>query len=797
MSILSKTTVGLTAVLMFNLVNSSIHAQTIFFDHVIKDNYTWTMTVITGDMNNDSLVDIVGGAYYNDTIFWWENNGGLNFIQKVVDDDFYYCRVVDVQDMNNDGNLDVIATAGDPNNRICWWENDGYGNFTRHLVSDSFTWGHTVYAVDLDKDGDEDILGSTWNGNIPFSWFENDGNQNFTEHPLDSNYTQCSCIYAEDINGDSFTDIIGCSFASHTILWWENDGNENFTRHTVVSNFNHVHWVYAEDINEDGNMDILGAAYGSGIIGWFENDGNENFTLYPLSPVYAGATSVYADDVNGDGHIDILATGEYCNRLGWWENNGNETFTHHSIVDTLEGASHVTTGDMDQDLDMDLICAARYENNIVLFENKDASQITDLHLINYSFWGPAGSYHILPGEQGSIEISLSCDTAYGSADDVYLRASVDNASIFFTDDSSYVGSANPGDTVTNSGDLITFEVADTVQTSWVVVNIQVYSNPQSLTDSFSIKFLVGEVPDICVVVADPAGNYLDKYVQPLENLGQISDVYRRYAHEPMDSLILDYEVVIWFSGDAETEVLIAEDIDNLSMYLNEGKKLFITGQNIAEYLQGNPFLSNYLHAGWIDNSFNPACEGLTGSVFEGLKIRTSGGQPSNQISRDILTVENGGTLLFEYLNTSSGAAVGYQGNYQMIFFGFGFESIFEGSIFASPDTIMGRILNWFSVGMEEEILKQPDIQFDLQVNPFFSTEVQISAEIPENHTGIINIYDLAGRKLITLAENLIAGNYQFSWKGRDMNNSSVSSGFYIVQLEAGNFSLSKNIIYIK
>ncbi|KQC13074.1 MAG: hypothetical protein APR63_01340 [Desulfuromonas sp. SDB] len=178
-------------------------------------------------------------------------------------------------------------------------------------------------------------------------------------------------------------------------------------------------------------------------------------------------------------------------------------------------------------------------------------------------------------------------------------------------------------------------------------------------------------------------------------------------------------------------------------------------------------------------------------------IRTSGGQPSNQNSRDILTAESGGALIFEYLNTSSGAAVGYEGNYQLIFFGFGFESIFESSIFASPDTIMGRILNWFLVGVEEELLLQPDIQFDLQVNPVFSTEALISAEIPENHTGNINIFDLTGRKLITLAENLIAGDYHFSWDGRDMNNSSVSTGFYIVKLEAGNYSISKNIIFIK
>ncbi|MBN2364342.1 VCBS repeat-containing protein [candidate division WOR-3 bacterium] len=777
-------------------LTASLNSQVYFFDHLVKDSYTWTMTVAAGDINGDSLPDIIGGAYSNDTIFWWENTGGLNFVEHVVDSDFGGCRVVDAGDMDDDGDLDVLATAGSADNMISWWENDGTGDFSEHVVTSTFQGGHTVHCTDLDQDDDMDILGSVWGGGCSFAWFENNGSQSFTFHPLDSSYSSCPCIYAEDINGDGHKDVIGCSYASSTILWWENDGNENFTKHVLTSTFSLAHWVYACDIDSDGDTDILGAAFGSGVVAWFENDGNENFTYNPLSPAYSGVTCVFASYVNDDSLIDILAAAENANTVTWWENNGNGTFTNHLISNSFGGASHVTTCDIDLDQDMDVLSAGRFANSIVLFENRDASDITDLHLAGFKVRGPSNSYHILPGEQGSLEFRLLCDTLYNTAESVFVVATVDNSTIQFIQDSCFMGNVNPGDTLDNSSNPFVFEVDDTVQTSWVDVTLHVFSDPQSLTDSIEVRFLVGEIPEICIVNADPSGNYLYKYIDPIENLGLICDVYNRFTEGPIGNLILDYEVVVWFTGDADSAVITPDDVSDLSMFLDSGKKLFLTGQNIAENLQGQQFLSEYLHCFWLGNTNTQACDGISGSIFDGLQIRTSGGQPSNQNSRDDLNPINGGTGLFQYWNSSSMAAVGYSGNYELVFFGFGFEAIYGTTLFAPPDTVMRRIMDYFSVGVEETGQFPFEFQIILSSPSIFRDCLDIRFEIPKGITGNVKIFDLTGREILSIGENLPEGEYHFPWNGRDVQGQKISCGTYIISLDCGISTLAKKVFFI-
>ncbi len=774
----------------------SLKSQKYFFEHTVKDNFTQTMTVVSGDIDGDSLLDIIGGAYSNDTIFWWENTGNFSFIEHVIDNDFGRCRVVDLNDIDGDGDLDAVATPGSANNLITWWENDGTGDFSEHLVTNSYQGGHTVHCNDLDQDGDTDILASAWNGACSFAWFENDGNENFTFHPLDSSYTNCSCIYAGDINGDGNKDIIGCSYASNTILWWENDGYENFAKHILTSTFLLAHWVYSCDIDSDGDTDILGAANGSGIIAWFENDGNENFTYHPLSPVFSGVTCVYASFIDDDAHIDILAAAENANSVIWWKNNGNSTFTNHLITNSLGGASHVTTCDIDLDQDIDVLSAGGFENMIVLYENKDASEITDLQLIGFKVRGPGNSHHVLPGEQGNLEFSLLCDTLYNTAENVYVKTSVENSTIHFIQDSCFLGNVDPGDTIDNSSQPLVFEVDDTVQTSWVDVTLNVFSEPQSLTDSIEIRFLVGEIPDICIINADPSGNYLDKFLDPIENLGLISDVYNRFSEGPIGGLILDYDAVIWFTGDADSNVITSEDISDISMFLDSGKKLFLTGQNIAENLQGQQFLSEYLRCSWNGNINSQACDGVSGGIFDGLQIKTSGGQPSNQNSRDDLNPLNGGTGVFQYWNSSSIAAVGYSGNYELIFFGFGFEAIYGTTLFAPPDTVMRRIMDYFSVGVEETGQFPDEFQIMLSAPSIFIDCLDIRFEIPKGITGNVNIFDLTGREILSIGENLPEGEYHFPWNGRDVQGQKISCGSYIIRMDCGTSTLAKKVFLI-
>ena len=334
------------------MVFSSVKAVEISFtEHIIGENFDATMTVRAVDLDQDGDVDVIGGAYVDEGVKWWENDGNQNFIEHAMSEDYDTVRTVEFADVDGDGDVDVVSAAFHPD-RITWWENDGNCQFAEHLNSDTYGEPHTIYATDVDGDLDIDVLCSNWEDD--FVWFENDGNQNFTDHTI-STRIRGTCIYAlKDEQG--LVQVYGASYmASGGILWWENDGAQNFTEH--IFSFPAAHWVYAADVDGDNDIDILGAACGSSVA-WWENDGNQNFTMHTLTDNLRCAASVYAADMDNDGDVDILSAGETSDDIMWWENDGQQHFIEHSVTGgTFDGASDVYVADVDGDGDPDVLGA--------------------------------------------------------------------------------------------------------------------------------------------------------------------------------------------------------------------------------------------------------------------------------------------------------------------------------------------------------------------------------------------------------------------------------------------------------
>lgn len=426
---------------------------------------------------------------------------------------------------------------------------------------------------------------------------------------------------------------------------------------------------------------------------------------------------------------------------------------------------------------------------------------TGLELVDYQVEGPGSSPHILPGEQGSVALYLACDTAFNPATNISVTASTNSSIVTFVDNTASLPNASPGDTVDNLSDLITFTISGSATTQFVTMIFVVSSTPNSILDTIEIKFSAGGIPEICIVNAELNGNYVSNYTDPLNNLSKVYDIYNRWTDGPIGSLINDYSMVIWYTGDATSNVLTSSDITDLTNYLNAGKDLFITGQNIAEDLSGNTFLTNYLHASYNGMSNKSIHDGVSGNIFDGLLIASVGGQPANQNSRDILTLEGSATSALTYQGTSDIAGLTHWiGGSKLVFFGFGFEAIHANGPFVSRDTVMIRILDWFSVGVEEDPIENPqnyNIKLSVVGSQIFTGNLNISAAIPMDQTGVINIYDMTGRRVVTLAENLQAGNHNINWNGRDINGSSVSTGNYIIKLITQNQSQDIRVVLVR
>jgi hypothetical protein len=130
------------------------------------------------DIDLDGRVDILGAAYYSETIAWWRNNGGdpISWTKQNIDVGFSGACVAQAVDLDADTDVDVVATA-QTGNQVAWWRNNGGSPFQwTEFVIDSLSRAWPLFCCDLDQDGDIDIIaGSSWAGSNEVKWYENRG----------------------------------------------------------------------------------------------------------------------------------------------------------------------------------------------------------------------------------------------------------------------------------------------------------------------------------------------------------------------------------------------------------------------------------------------------------------------------------------------------------------------------------------------------------------------------------------------------------------------------------------------
>ena len=84
-----------------------------------------------------------------------------------------------------------------------------------------------------------------------------------------------------------------------------------------------------------------------------------------------------------------------------------------------------------------------------------------------------------------------------------------------------------------------------------------------------------------------------------------------------------------------------------------------------------------------------------------------------------------------------------------------------------------------------------------QPNPFNPTTT-IRFSLPEATRVRLAVYDLAGRRVVTLADGHYgAGEFRQVWNGKDSAGRDVSSGVYFARLEAGVFMATGKMVLLR
>ena len=289
--------------------------------------------------------------------------------------------------------------------------------------------------------------------------------------------------------------------------------------------------------------------------------------------------------------------------------------------------------------------------------------------------------------------------------------------------------------------------------------------------AFSAIFLnvTGETPPppVLLVDDDTGSSYEGYFTAALDALGCDYDTWNvESLGAPPASILQQYDVVIWFTGDDYAATLTSSDQSNLATYLDGGGNLFITGQDIGRAVGETPFYNDYVHAAYVqDDAGLSGLNGVPGdSISDGLSVAISGGDGANNQSQpsEIDPIAPA-VAIFTYdtsAATASGEGAGIQGiassgagalrvdvgAYKVVYFAFGFEAINSA---ADRQLVMERVLDWTwpLVG---------DFDFNCVVNAVDIQGITTRWRMTDTDPGWNPRYDLDGDGIITVADIMLA-----------------------------------------
>ena len=148
--------------------------QLVFSPHIVDGHSRTNASIHAFDLDGDGELEIVGASRADDSIHYWQRDGGNpdSWVKHVISSQFYGATSVYAADLDSDGDLDVIGAA-DTAGEVAWWRNDGGSPVSwlqQTIATIPGAWPLAI--VDVDGDGDDDVVAA---GRQEVRWYRNDG----------------------------------------------------------------------------------------------------------------------------------------------------------------------------------------------------------------------------------------------------------------------------------------------------------------------------------------------------------------------------------------------------------------------------------------------------------------------------------------------------------------------------------------------------------------------------------------------------------------------------------------------
>ena len=322
----------------------------------IDNNLTASIrNIITFDINNDGLKDVVVSEYTNN-IKWYENTGsGFNNPQN-ISTTFSTPYHLDKADVNGDGFIDLLVTNnnGNTSGASVFLNNNGGVSWTEVVISNTLAiGGFKSFFLDIENDGDQDIV---INSDTKITLYLNDGNGVFSSEILIESMDEYYSMTVGDFTNDGFTDLV-LNTATFGMVIYTNNMLGAFNSPVNISNGLRI-FLTSADINNDNAIDVIsGNPNNNNEVQFYKNDGTGLFTFNHNEPNSDALDVTNAKfnlkDLNNDTFIDILYIDN--NEIFWKENNQTSSFINTNSIDNSLSYRVVYSDDIDNDGDNDII----------------------------------------------------------------------------------------------------------------------------------------------------------------------------------------------------------------------------------------------------------------------------------------------------------------------------------------------------------------------------------------------------------------------------------------------------------
>jgi hypothetical protein len=554
--------------------------------------------------------------------------------------------------------------------------------------------------------------------------------------------------------------------------------------HPISGGYVRANCAHPVDIDGDGDMDVLGAAgrysppyFFSGRIDWWENtDGSgTNWTRYTVDDNFVSAPSVCGADVDGDGDMDVLgaARGD-VNDIAWWENidGSGHTWAEHTVPGSIRDCSSIWAADMDGDEYIDIISTDASYNNVIWLENVDGSGTDWIEHFVDSFNNATDVYVTdMDGDEDMDVLAAS----YNS-DNIYWWENADGSGTDWIEhivDSSFNGARSVyAADVDGDGDT---DVLGAAALGWAVTwweNIDGDGNTwmeHSIADNFNWAFSVHASDlegdgDVDILGASFFGDDITWW----ENVGGHGNTWIEHTVDGNFDGARDVNTAD-FDGDGDIDVLGAaqEDAD-------------ISWWDILCCVEGGELVSSILdtesEAQWDSLDWTSDEPSGTSIYFQ---VRSSTDPEYMGDWSDDITMPGN---LEDYL-------------------GYGDRFVQYKVMLGSTDQNLTPVLEDVAVSWDEVVGVDDDHEYaELSTfqlsrnypNPFNASTV-IKYSLPQASHVTLEIYDLLGRRVETLAQGeQPAGYHQMLWDASDH-----SSGMYFYRIQAGDYAETRKMVLLK